>query len=186
MAAELSVGLNKKPKTHWGKVFTRLILFFVIYSVMGWAWETLYCSISEGRYAARGFLYGPYCPVYGFGVLLILYIVHPYITKNKFILFLISSFVATVLEYFVGLNLEKVFHERLWDYSGYFLNIEGLVCLPVSVFWGVGCVIIVKYIHPKVEKAVDYLYAHFGYTLSLFIFIILITDTIYSILKSLK
>ncbi|MGB2578759.1 putative membrane protein [Elusimicrobium simillimum] len=165
---------------------SHMVLYFFMYSIIGWLWETVYCSMSDGQFVFRGFLYGPYCPVYGVGVLSVLYFLQPYVTKNVFVLFLLSAFIVSVLEYYTGWGLEKFFHLRLWDYSRYFLNIDGLVCLPVSTFWGVCCVIIVKFIHPKVAAAVNALYAKFGPGVSTFIIFMMGTDLALSVLKALE
>lgn len=167
-------------------LFSELVLYFFIYSVIGWMWETLYCSLSDGHYVARGFLYGPYCPVYGFGVLLLLYLVHPYITKNVFVLFLASAFIVTALEYYTGFALEKFLNLKLWDYSKYFLNIHGRICLPVTIFWGVCCVLIVKVVNPKVAEGINYLYLRFGGSLALLIAAFMLSDFVLSVIKVVK
>lgn len=185
IATNKTYPIDKMPKTTFGIIFSHIILYFLVYSILGWGWEKIYCSIEEGHLVSRGFLYGPYCPIYGFAILTILYLIQPYITKSKLFIFLIAALITTVFEFFTSLALEKIFHLKLWDYSDYFLNINGRVSVIVSAFWGFCCVVIVKYINPKIRQFVDCLYAHFGYILPSLIIILLLTDTFFSILKYL-
>lgn len=170
----------------WGMLFSELVIYFFIYAVLGWAWEKVYCSINAGHIVPRGFLLGPYCPVYGFGVLLVLYLVHPYISKNIFVLFFMAVIITTALEYFTGLGLLKLFHLKLWDYSGYKFNIQGLICPPVSIFWGIGSIFVIKFIQPKVTQAVDFLFTYFGISISVLIILVMGADFILSVLRAVK
>lgn len=170
----------------FGLVFSQLVLYFFIYSFLGWVWESSYCSITEGSWVSRGFLIGPYIPVYGFGVLLMLYFVHPYLTKNIVWLFVISTLVVTTLEFLTGLGLEKILHLQLWDYSGYFLNIKGIVCLPVSLFWGLCCVFIIKVLQPRIEILVHWLFDRFSWHLPAMLFVLLVSDTAVSLARVLR
>ena len=92
---------------------TQLIVYFFTYAVIGWLWETVYCSIKDHHYDYRGFLFGPYCPVYGFAVTTILVFTYR-VRDNILLLFLVGIIVATLFEYFASLFLEKVFHMKLW------------------------------------------------------------------------
>lgn len=126
-----------------------LFLFccFVVYSFLGWICETVYCSIIERRFVNRGFLNGPFCPVYGFGALLILLLFSRY-RDDLVALFLLSMVVTSALEYAASFLLEKLFHMTLWNYSGRRWNINGRVCLRNSVLFGVMGVLMVRLIHP--------------------------------------
>ena len=88
---------------------SEIIVLFFTYSVVGWLWETFYCSIKDHHYAYRGFLFGPYCPVYGFAVTTILITAEP-VKNNLILLFIVGFIVASIFEYFASLFLEKVFH----------------------------------------------------------------------------
>ena len=94
---------------------SEIIVLFFTYSFIGWLWETIYCSIKDHHYEYRGFLFGPYCPVYGFAVTTVL-ICTKDVQDNIFLLFIVGIIVATVFEYVASLFLEKVFHLKLWDY----------------------------------------------------------------------
>lgn len=124
---------------------SQIILLFFIYSFIGWLWETVYCSLKAKKFVYRGFLVGPYCPIYGFGVLSVLYFVEPF-ENNLLVLYVGSAVLVTILEYVTSYGLEKLFHASWWDYHDVPFNLNGRVALPVSLFWGLGCVLIVKVI----------------------------------------
>lgn len=160
----------------------RGILLFFIYAVIGWLWETIYCSLKAKKFVYRGFLVGPYCPIYGFGVVAVLYLIEPY-QKNVLVLYVFSAVTVTILEYATSYLLEKMFHTTWWDYHDVPFNIQGRVAIPISLFWGVGCVLIVKVIQPMVSNLVNQLISDFGIGLSVFICLILLFDLSYSVVS---
>lgn len=160
--------------------FNKVVLLFLIYSFIGWLWETVYCSLKVGKFVYRGFLVGPYCPIYGFGVLLVLYFIEPY-QNNIILLYILSATAVTVLEYITSYLLEKFFHASWWDYKDVPFNINGRVALPVSLFWGIGCVLIVKVIQPQVMKIVDVILSDTGNYLAVIIIGIFTVDLIYTV-----
>lgn len=164
------------------KIFSELVLFFFIYAEIGWLWETIYCSIKAKKFMYRGFLIGLYCPIYGFGILMVLYFIDPF-QNNIFLLYILSTVVVTVLEYLTSYILEKLFHTTWWDYHKVPFNIQGRVALPVSIFWGLCCVIVVKFVHPLVDKFVENLYLSFGVILPVIIIFIMLLDTVVSVRK---
>ncbi|MFA5468990.1 MAG: putative ABC transporter permease, partial [Sphaerochaetaceae bacterium] len=88
-------------------------LWFFFYSVIGWIYETILCSVAQKRFINRGFFNGPYCPIYGFGALLNILLLSE--IKNLFLLFLAAFLLTTILEYVSSWGLEKLFHARWWD-----------------------------------------------------------------------
>lgn len=124
-------------------------LWLVIYSVIGWIYESTVCSIGARRFVNRGFLNGPYCPVYGFGALLSIAVMYGR-TDSIFILFFAGMALTTIVEYFTAWLLEKVFKAKWWDYSKRPFNINGRVCLLGAVVFGVLVVGLIKYIHPLI------------------------------------
>ena len=117
--------------------FVHRFLFFLIYAFVGWSAEEVYCSILERKLVWRGMLLGPICPIYGFGGILIMYILYP--LRDTWVwLFLASMIVTSALEYFSSWLLEKLFHTQWWDYSDVPFNINGRVCLLNSVLFGLG------------------------------------------------
>ena len=164
------------------KFYSEVILFFFIYSVMGWLWETIYCSLKAGKFIYRGFLIGPYCPIYGFGIIMVLYFIEPF-HNNLILLYIFSTIIVTLLEFFTSYFLEKIFHTTWWDYHNVPFNIQGRIALPVSAFWGVGCVLVVRIIHPFVTKIVEMLYNSYGIIIPSVILCLMAVDTLFSLLN---
>jgi len=165
--------------------YIAVINLFFIYAVIGWLWETFYCSFRAKKFVYRGFLIGPYCPVYGFGVLSVLYLVEPY-QNNLFVLFIFSTVLVTVLEFLTSYFLEKLFHTTWWDYHHLPFNIQGRVALPISLFWGAGCVLITEVIHPRIMSLESVLEAKLGWYLPIAIVLVMGADTIYTVINMIS
>lgn len=129
---------------------------FFIYSLLGWCTEVAYAAFREKKFVNRGFLNGPFCPIYGFGVICITHLLADF-KDNLLVLFFMSVVVATLLELVTGMLLEKLFHHRWWDYSDMPGNIRGHICPLFSLAWGLGCVVIVRLIHPPILKFMNWL-----------------------------
>ena len=114
-----------------GYSITDIIFLFFIYSFIGWLWETIYCSICDKKFAYRGFLAGPYCPVYGFAVATVLIGTKPF-QNNLLGLFISGMLIATIFEFLAGWLLENFFHMKLWDYSDLFGNVKGWIAPEIS------------------------------------------------------
>ena len=127
----------------------QLLWLFFVYSFLGWCTEVCYAALTSGRFVNRGFLNGPVCPIYGFGVLLVLACLEP-LRDNLFLLFLGSLLLTSLLEWLTGFLLERLFHQRWWDYSDEPFNIGGYICLRFSVGWGLACLFVIKLVHPSV------------------------------------
>ena len=125
-----------------------IFLWLIIYSVIGWIYESTLCSITERRFVNRGFLNGPYCPIYGFGAILDILILGW--IKNPILLFVLSAILTCTLEYITSYLMEKLFHARWWDYSNRKFNINGRVCLIGAVVFGTLSLILIKLVHPLV------------------------------------
>ncbi|MDA3973965.1 putative ABC transporter permease [Enterococcus thailandicus] len=160
--------------------FIRVVLLFFIYSFVGWLWETVYCSIKAKHFVYRGFLVGPITPIYGFGILGVLYFIEPF-QSNLVLLYVLSTILVTILEYLTSFGLEKLFHATWWDYHDVPLNINGRVALPVSLFWGVGCVLIVKVIHPHILILERFLAEHFSFYLPVILIGLIMMDLGYTL-----
>ena len=132
---------------------TQWLLFFFIYSFIGWIWESCYVSARKRQWVNRGFLHGPMLPIYGSGALVIL-ISTIGVRENPWLIFLFGMLAATVLEYITGAAMEKLFHVRSWDYSRQKLNLNGYICASSSLCWGAFSVLLVRVIHVPVERAV--------------------------------
>lgn len=160
--------------------FIQIVLLFFCYSFIGWAWETVYCSIKARKFQYRGFLIGPITPIYGFGILAVLYFLEP-LHDNLLLLYVAATIIVTVLEYVTSFGLEKLFHASWWDYKDVPLNINGRVAVPVSLFWGVGCVLIVKILNPQVLHLEEWLASHFGFLLPVFLIALISFDLGYTL-----
>ena len=131
---------------------SKFFVFFVVYSFMGWVYESLFVTIHTGKWENRGFLYGPICPIYGVGACAITTIMDLLamngISYRWWHVFLIAFLGSIVLEYVTSWVLEKVFHAYWWDYSYMPFNINGRVCLPYSIGFGFGGLIVIYAIAP--------------------------------------
>ena len=136
-----------------------LLWIFFIYAFLGWCTEVSYAALKTGRFVNRGFLNGPVCPVYGFGVVIVLWVLEP-LRGNLLLLFLGSVALTSLLEWLTGFVLERLFHQRWWDYSQRFLNIHGRVCLRGFVAFGAMSVLVVRYVHPWVSSLTARLSPH--------------------------
>lgn len=132
----------------FGYSFYKIILYFTLYSFIGWCMEVAYTFYTHHRFVNRGFLYGPFCPMYGFGTTLVIVFSRPCNT-GIIKLFFICATAASLLEYVTSYVLEKVFHSRWWDYSDNFLNINGRICISYSILWGILGVVVIKFLHPS-------------------------------------
>ena len=134
----------------------RLLLYFFLYSFLGWCTEVAYATVKERRFVNRGFLGGPWCPIYGVGVSAVVTLLDGF--QDSLLLLYLSSFVlVTLIEGMTGFIMDKIFHHKWWDYTGLPFNIGGYVCLPFSIAWGAACLVIVKGVHPLVERLVGLL-----------------------------
>lgn len=161
-------------------ILNMLLLFFT-YCVAGWVWECIYMSVLEKTLLNRGFLNGPYIPIYGFGgwaVYLSLQAMNgPIKSVNTVKIFLLGLFFATLLEYVTSVLLEKIFKARWWDYTNYKFNLNGRICLIASLFWGFISVLFVQIINPVLLRV----YGAWGHDIKLivvtFIATLMLVDT---------
>lgn len=130
-----------------------MILSFFIYGFLGWCSEVAFAAVRYRKFVNRGFLNGPICPIYGFGVVSVVGMLYDY-QSNLVKLYCLSVIVATVLEWITGVVLEKLFHHRWWDYSDMPLNIQGYICLPFSLVWGLACVLVVRLLFPFTQNMI--------------------------------
>lgn len=132
-----------------------LALYFLWYSFLGWVMETAYCSVMQRRFVLRGFLKGPICPIYGFGVIVMVLWLQRF-TRNFVLFYLIATVTMSAWEYFVGWLLEVTTHMKYWDYSDRRWNLKGRVCLGNSLYWGIAAYAAIFWLHPATER----LFAH--------------------------
>lgn len=163
------------------KMIYYYIWFFMVYSFLGWCIEVIFATTKSRKFTNRGFLNGPLCPIYGFGLIIILIFVGPY-KDNILKLFLYSTVLISALEYIVGFTLEKLFYHKWWDYSEMKYNIGGYISLYFSMLWGIGCILVMKFIHPIVEIIVTKIPLFIGYPVVLIFVVYLMIDTYVTVL----
>ncbi|WP_346907673.1 putative ABC transporter permease [Faecalicatena orotica] len=133
-----------------------MILYFFVYGFLGWCAEVGFAAVKEHKFVNRGFLNGPICPIYGVGVTIVIAFLTPY--KDNLILLYISSVIlVTLLEGVTGWAMDKIFHNKWWDYSKQPFNIGGYVCLIFSLVWGIACVAIMDLVHPLIHQALTFI-----------------------------
>lgn len=155
---------------------SELFLLFTIYSFIGWMCESIYCSVLAGTFINRGFLNGPFCPIYGVGALLVVKLLAPF-AGNPVVLYLASVVVTSVLEYLTGFLLEKLFHTKWWDYSHRRFNLQGRVCLGNALLFGVMGVIVTHRIHPSILRLLAQIPADWTLALAIALGIYFLCDT---------
>lgn len=136
-----------------GISFAQLLMYFFIYAFVGWAIEVIYHTVTSGKFVNRGFLNGPWCPIYGVSFAVVIMLLTP-LQKNPAILFCGSFVLATAMEFATGFVLERIFNEKWWDYSNKPFNVKGYVCLKFSLMWGLACTFVMRIIHPLISAVV--------------------------------
>lgn len=160
----------------------KIILYFIVYSFFGWVMESVLKTVVQKKPVNSGFLYGPFCPIYGFGAIIMFLFLQEF-KQRPILLFVIAFFVLSIWEYIVGWMLEKIFHAKYWDYTQNKFNIKGRVCLMNSLFWGFLGVVFIRYIHPFIVEKIDIIKINDLLFLTVTLLIIMIVDLVISIIK---
>lgn len=129
------------------------LLFFYIYCFLGWVWESCYVSLENRKWTNRGFMKGPFLPIYGSGAIIILIATIPF-KEHLVVVFFMGMIAATLLEYVTGMAMEAIFKVRYWDYSNEKFNVNGHICLKCSLVWGGFSILMVRVIHVPIEHMV--------------------------------
>lgn len=159
-----------------------IILLFFIYSFIGYLCEVVYCSVGQRRLVNRGFLYGPYLPIYGSGAMVVLFTVGRF-SEHWYLVFLGGVVLTSAIEYFSSWAMEKLFDLKLWDYSTYPLNINGRVCALNSTLFGIMSLVVVYLVNPVVLDFIKKIPEGLQRYLTEFILVILAVDTTLSCVK---
>lgn len=158
---------------------------FLFYAFCGWCIEEVVCSIAAKKIVNRGFLIGPYCPIYGYAALIMILTLQRY-REDVVALFVMSMVLCTVLEYLTSFGMEKLFHARWWDYSHKKFNINGRVCLVNSFYFGIlGC-LLVHFINPFVSSVLSGFSLITLRILGLCLLVIFLLDTVISFIIMFK
>ena len=157
-----------------------LFLLFLMYSFTGWAIEVIGKLIEKGKFVNRGFLVGPYCPIYGVGCISMILLLNRYI-NDPFTLFIMSILLFSFLEYFTSYFMEKIFKIRWWDYSNRKFNINGRICLETMIPFGIlGCLMI-YFVNPFMFAIIDMIPSNLINIIAVILFIIYLVDNAISI-----
>ena len=130
--------------------FTSLSLMFFFFSFTGWIWEVLIHIIEDGAIINRGLLFGPWLPIYGFGGVLILTLLRRW-RYSPLKTFGLIVLLCGVIEYATSVALERLFHARWWDYSDLTFNLNGRVCLEGLMIFGIGGLVFIYFVAPKLD-----------------------------------
>lgn len=169
----------------WGIMldsFSMYYLFycFIIYSFVGWIYESVLVSIKSKAFINRGFLNGPLIPIYGVGATSVFLCLHLY-QNRPILVFILGMMIATILEYITSCLLEKVFHATWWDYNKFRFNFQGRICLPVSLFWGILSVLMMEIFQPNVSILIDRIPRKYGELLGYSIMLLVVVDLIITV-----
>lgn len=163
-------------------VLKKYFLLFIIYSVLGWIMESCWTFINKGKFVKRGVLLGPYCPIYGCGVLLLVVLLDNFKT-HPFYLFFLSILICSVLEYFGSFVLEKMFGARWWDYTHYKFNLNGRICAETMIPFGIMGSIIVYYLNPYFVSRINFDNSYVYIFIFLFVLDIVVSYFVLNVVK---
>ncbi len=151
--------LYNRPMVDFLNEVSKWVLYFFIYSIVGWVFESLYCSLKAKpvHFINRGFLFGPLCPIYGAGIVSIIFIMQPFRELSFVAEFLIGAVVCSAIEYTASLVMEKFYHVRWWCYknSWYNITLNGRISFWTSFWFGVAGLVVINYVHPSIEAFVN-------------------------------
>jgi len=165
--------------------------YFLVYSFIGWVVEVAYHAVTQGKVVNRGFLAGPVCPVYGFGALLVFGVIDLAAgvevgemgQANAGLIFLCGMVLASAVEFLGGWGLYHAFHARWWDYRDKPFNLGGYICLEFSIYWGIGALMIVRILHPVLDRfIVGLVPERWGWPLMVFLYAVYCADSVVTIL----
>lgn len=153
------------------------LAYFLIYSCLGWCLEVVYAAVTTGKLVNRGFLNGPVCPIYGFGMVIVLYALTP-LVDNTLLLYLGGVILPSALELVGGWALYKLYRTRWWDYSDYPFNIGGYICLEFCLLWGVGTLVVMRIVHPIIAGLAAMVPTLVGVILMCILYAVYATDVV--------
>ena len=154
-------------------------MLFMFYSIVGWIIEVIYTFITDKKIVNRGFLIGPYCPIYGVGCLLIIILLKKY-TDDFILLFIMSMLICSLLEYLTSYVMEKLFNARWWNYSNRKFNINGRVCLETLIPFGIFGSLILLVVNPFVVSIFNKIPDNIFKVITILFFIIFVIDEVVS------
>jgi len=160
--------------------FDNCVLFFFSFSIIGWVWEVFFYLINEGKFINRGTMFGPWLPIYGLGGLVIIKLLKP-LRSNPALLFGAAFVVCGALEYATAWVLEAFFHSKWWDYTGYFCNLHGRICLEGLLVFGLAGVFTTYFIAPVLDNLFNKIDRNTKRTICMIMIVAFIGDFFYSV-----
>lgn len=153
-----------------------LIWYFLIFSIIGLIIETLYCYATTGVWESRqGLLYGPFCPIYGCGAVILIIFLKRY-KDSKLKLFFSGAILGSIVEYILSFGMEAIYGNRFWDYSYTTYHINGRICLTYTIFWGILSIALIKYIKPLIDIVINKINSNIRKKLEIAIILLFIID----------
>lgn len=131
-----------------------LIQWFLVYSILGWMVESIYMSFCNRRWTNRGFVKGPFCPIYGFGALGVYFLLRPF-DGHYIALYILGALIATFFEFLVAKVMQHLFGAVWWDYEDKPFNYQGIVCLESTLAWGLYTILMFGFLHRMVDRLVN-------------------------------
>lgn len=174
----------------FGMSVYQMLWYFLIYSFLGWVIEVIFHAVVLGKILNRGFLNGPVCPIYGFGVISVFalaaftgYSQEALDTVPIWLMFVGGSLLATGVELIGGFILDMCFHARWWDYSDKPFNLHGYICLEFSLLWGLSIAFVLRVIHPHIHATtVGLIPEGIGYPILAVIYLVYLIDVVVTVL----
>lgn len=182
---------KSKTKKIVKKKLPRIYLYFIyflIFAIIGWLLETCFSFYSLGHFTKRGFLFGPLCPIYGWGALILIMFFSTY-KKHNLKLFIYSALIFTVFEYLVSFGMEALFSLKWWDYTGEFMNLNGRVSIFYTFAWGIIAILFINFVYPFFKKKINIILSKIPYKVQIVVvntlILVFVTDTVLSCIKYL-
>lgn len=167
---------TKKQFTIFGFTITKILAYFIIYSVVGYVIETIFGLLTKGVIESRkSFLYGPFCGIYGVGAVIMIMGLQKF-NKNNYTLFAGGFIIGSLIEYVVSFIGEWFFHIKWWDYSSMPFNINGRICVWFSIFWGILAIYLMTHFHPKIDKFLNKMQPNMLKTFTIILTILIFID----------
>mgnify|MGYP001624528206 CR=1 FL=1 len=173
---------KKLPRTYL------YFLYFLVFAVIGWLLETAFSFYALGHFTKRGFLFGPLCPIYGWGALILIIFFSTY-KKHNIKLFIYAAIIFSIFEYVVSFGMEAMFSLKWWNYTNEFMNLNGRVSIFYSFAWGIIAILFINLIYPFFKKKLNIILSKIPYKVQIIgvyiLFLTFLTDTIISSVKYL-
>lgn len=148
------VPLKEKKVQNIKYTILNYVLFFFIFSFIGWIWEVGLCLVQSGEFVKKGTMFGPWLPIYGTGGVLVLILFRKFY-KRPILTFFLSMTTCSLIEYFASWYLEKATGVRWWDYSGFIFNLNGRICLEGCLIFGMAGCIVIYFVAPFLKEKMD-------------------------------